>query len=81
MSSTWMREKTWPGLSMRRAVPAFTWSIGAAAGPVDAGQAKDVDGRARLHAHRLPGALGRQALDAARLAGLGGVSSSTQPPP
>ena len=45
---------------------------GAAAGPVDAGQAEDVDGRARLHAHRLPGALGRQALDAARLAGLGG---------
>ena len=43
-----------------------------AAGSVDAGQAEDVDGRARLHAHRLPGALGRQALDAARLRRAGG---------
>ena len=44
---------------------------GAAAGAVDAGQAEDVDGGAGLQAHRLPGALGGQALDAARLAGLG----------
>jgi len=33
MSSTWMREKTWPGLSMRRAVPAFTWSTALRPGP------------------------------------------------
>ena len=42
---------------------------GAAAGTVDAGQPEDVDGAPI--AHRLPGALGRQPLDAARLAGLG----------
>ena len=78
MSSTWMREKTWPGLSMRRAVPALHLVDGAAAGAVDAGQPEDVDGGAGLQPERLPGALGGQPLRCCA-AGRAWAASSRRP--
>ena len=46
MSSTWMREKSWPGLSMRLAWPARTASSALRPGPYNSRQAEDVDGKA-----------------------------------
>ena len=41
MSSTWIREKIWPGLMMRRARPDRTLAKGPRPGAVDARQSKN----------------------------------------
>ena len=79
MSSTWMRLNTWPGLTIRRAVPRRELRERVAAGAVDAGEAEDLDGlagrarRARARPPRL-----RAARASGRSPARAASSSSTQ---
>ena len=66
MSSTWMRLKTCPGLTMRRASPLRDLDERVAARAVDPGKAQDRDCDATARAEILPRPLGIKALAAAR---------------
>ena len=77
MSATWMRLKTWPGLTMRRALPRAICSQRVAPGSVDAGEAQHGDGDAAALAEILPGVLGREPSPARAESG---AAASPRPP-
>ncbi len=54
MSSRWTRQKTWPGWTMRRAVPSRHPVQRRAARAIDAGQPEDADGQAHALADLEP---------------------------